>query len=88
MIVTESTKSILRYRRAVKRWRSEGYEELRPSLHFANGQRVIVDVQIAPGGHTLYVKMGPAPGFALAPVLAPNHVAFTESDSSDKQLMS
>ena len=67
MRFTQRTKEILDYRRTVKRWKAEGYEEIAengsPLWEIHRGLRrydhVIKDARIAPGGKSVFVKIEP-----------------------------
>jgi hypothetical protein len=62
--VTDLTKRVLHYRRIVKEWRKEGYEQVGERggnlWQLYRGARVgkkIVDVRIAPDGLSVFVKI-------------------------------
>jgi len=66
MKFTELTKQILNYRRTVKRWKSEGFEDLGErggSLWeiYRGGRRgqVIHEARIAPDGMSVFVRVAP-----------------------------
>jgi hypothetical protein len=68
MKVSELTRKALRYRRFVKKWEAEGYEEVGEGggrlWELYRGGRTrqqILDVKIAPGGKKLFVKIGDPP---------------------------
>ena len=69
MLITETTKRALAYRRFAKRAEGEGFERVSengaPLWKFHRGGwtgREIVDVRIAPGGIELWIKHEPARG--------------------------
>lgn len=66
MIVTEWTRECLHYRRTVKKWLAEGYEQVGEcggnlwQLYRGSRQHCrIIDARVAPDGMSVYVKIEP-----------------------------
>lgn len=65
MKVTELTRRALNYRRTVKKWLTEGYEEIGERggklwevYRGCRRGQIIKDARIAPDGKSLFVKIG------------------------------
>lgn len=64
MKVTESTKRVLNYRRTVKKWQAEGFEDLGESggrlweiYRGARAGQKITEARVAPDGMSVFVKI-------------------------------